>query len=99
MSRKTSDEWKNLAEQQASSGLSVPKFCEQLSGDIDENTIEATLPWNVKLSYVLFGERLLLNDVLHLIVIFLLSYYLKFWTSIRLEVDISRNPRHISVYN
>ena len=29
MSRKTSDEWKNLVEQQVTSGLSVPKFCEQ----------------------------------------------------------------------
>ena len=27
MSRKTSDEWKNLVEQQITSGLSVPKFC------------------------------------------------------------------------
>ena len=29
MSRKTFDEWKYLVEQQVSSGLSVPKFCEQ----------------------------------------------------------------------
>lgn len=29
MSRKTSDEWKNLVAQQVASGLSVPKFCEQ----------------------------------------------------------------------
>lgn len=29
MSRKTSDEWKSLVEQQVTSGLSVPKFCEQ----------------------------------------------------------------------
>jgi len=29
MSRKTSDEWKNLVAQQVTSGLSVPKFCEQ----------------------------------------------------------------------
>jgi hypothetical protein len=29
MSRKTSDEWKNLVEQQVTSGQSVPKFCGQ----------------------------------------------------------------------
>jgi len=29
MSRKTSDEWKILVDQQIASGLSVPKFCEQ----------------------------------------------------------------------
>jgi hypothetical protein len=29
MSRKTSDEWKNLVAQQVASGLSVPKFCGQ----------------------------------------------------------------------
>ena len=29
MSRKTSDEWKNLIAQQVTSGLSVPKFCDQ----------------------------------------------------------------------
>lgn len=29
MSRKTSDEWKNLVKQQITSGLSVPKFCDQ----------------------------------------------------------------------
>jgi len=29
MSRKTSDDWKNLVEQQITSGLSVPKFCQQ----------------------------------------------------------------------
>ncbi|KGJ95880.1 IS66 family insertion sequence element accessory protein TnpA [Colwellia psychrerythraea] len=29
MSRKTSDEWRNLVEQQVSCGLSVSKFCEQ----------------------------------------------------------------------
>ncbi|MDO6693901.1 hypothetical protein Q4574_11445 [Aliiglaciecola sp. 3_MG-2023] len=29
MSRKTSGEWKNLVEQQITSGLSVPKFCDQ----------------------------------------------------------------------
>ena len=29
MSRKTSNEWKNLVKQQVSSGLSVPNFCEQ----------------------------------------------------------------------
>ena len=29
MSRKTFDKWKILVEQQITSGLSVPKFCEQ----------------------------------------------------------------------
>ena len=29
MGRKTSDEWKALVDQQITSGLSVPKFCEQ----------------------------------------------------------------------
>ncbi|WP_114324640.1 IS66 family insertion sequence element accessory protein TnpA [Candidatus Colwellia aromaticivorans] len=29
MSRKTSDEWKCLVEKQITSGLSVPKFCDQ----------------------------------------------------------------------
>jgi hypothetical protein len=29
MSRKTSDEWTNIVEQQITSGLSVPKFCQQ----------------------------------------------------------------------
>jgi len=29
MSRKNSDEWKKLVEQQVISGLSVPKFCAQ----------------------------------------------------------------------
>ena len=29
MNRKTSDEWKALVDQQITSGLSVPKFCEQ----------------------------------------------------------------------
>lgn len=29
MSRKTSDEWKSIVEQQITSGLSVPKFCDQ----------------------------------------------------------------------
>lgn len=29
MSRKTSDEWKNIVAQQVTSGLSVLKFCEQ----------------------------------------------------------------------
>lgn len=29
MSRKTSHEWKSLVEQQITSGLSVPKFCDQ----------------------------------------------------------------------
>ena len=29
MSRKTYHEWKNLVEQQITSGLSVPKFCDQ----------------------------------------------------------------------
>ena len=29
MSRKTSDDWKNIVEQQITSGLSVSKFCQQ----------------------------------------------------------------------